>query len=133
MQAFSAGNVPIYWGDPTVVEDFNEKAFVNCCGMTLEQAVEKIEAIDNNDELYLAMLKETPLVNKKLLEDTTNKLSEWLYRIIDSDYDVARRRPVHGKMAAYEEAYTTRIRREEKLKSSLLLRSVYNFIKKLKR
>ena len=132
MQAFSAGNVPIYWGDPTAIYDFNEKAFINCCGLTLEQAVEKVKEIDNSDELYLAMLKEAPLINKELLDDTTGKLAEWLYKIIDTDYESSRRRPVHGKMAAYEESYTTRIRREEKLKSNLLLRSIYRLIRKLK-
>jgi len=29
MDAFLVGSLPIYWGDPKVVEDWNQKAFIN--------------------------------------------------------------------------------------------------------
>ena len=57
------------------------------------------------------MLKEPPLVNPKILEEATIKLSEWLYKIIDTDYNSARHRPLYGKMAAYEQEYKADIKR----------------------
>lgn len=121
MQAFAAGNVPIYWGDPTAVDQFNEKAYINCCGMTIEEAVEKVKKVDLNDNLYMEMLREKPLLDDNLREKTEKKLAEWLYGIIDKDMEKARRRPVHGKMAAYEENYSLIMHRYEKLKSSKIL------------
>ncbi|WP_022768256.1 glycosyltransferase family 10 domain-containing protein [Butyrivibrio sp. NC2007] len=132
MQAFSAGTVPIYWGDETAIAEFNEKAFINCCGLSMEEAVARVKEIDTNDELYLKMLGEQPLLDNELRVKVISGLSKWLYHIIDSDYESARRRPIHGKMAAYEENYKKRIRREEKLKSNKLISAMVWVYKKIR-
>ena len=59
-EAAQADAVPIYWGDPTIAELFNPKAFVNCHDFaTLEDAVERVKEIDADDDLYLQMLSES--------------------------------------------------------------------------
>lgn len=128
MQAFSAGNVPVYWGDETAVEQFNEKAFINCCGLTIKEAVAKVKEVDENDELYLKMLSEPALLDNKLLVNTEKELTTWLYNIFDADYDKARRRPVNGKMAAYEENLSKIIHRDEKLRSNKVTLAIGRFI-----
>lgn len=130
MQAFSAGNVPIYWGDPSVIENFNEKAFINCCGLSMEEAIDRVKEIDNNDELYLKMLSEPALVNYNYREQTMEDLSKWLYSIFDADIDKARRIPVHGKMAVYNDAYTKRVRRDEKLRNNIITFTIGRLIVK---
>ncbi len=63
LQAFAAGTIPIYWGDPDVAKEFNAKAFVNCMEYgSPEEIVERIRKIDQNDDLYLKMQKE-PMIN----------------------------------------------------------------------
>lgn len=67
--AFKARSVPIYWGDPRVAEEFNPKSFLSLHDYPSEQAfLERIKELDNNDEAYLAMLRESPFHN-----DTPNK------------------------------------------------------------
>lgn len=57
--AAQANAVPIYWGDPTIGEYFNPKAFVNCHEFdSLEAAVERVREIDNDDALYRQMMSE---------------------------------------------------------------------------
>ena len=86
MQAFAAGNVPIYWGDPTAVEQFNEKAFINCCGLTIDEAVAKVKEVDNDDQLYLQMLNEKPLLDdqlrEKTMEEFKNSFTTFLTRLL---------------------------------------------------
>ncbi len=118
MQAFSGGTVPIYWGDPTAVAQFNEKAFINCCGLTMEEAIAKVKEVDNNDELYLKMLSEPALADLDYREKTLQDMARWLYGIFDVDIETARRRPIHGKMAVYDDECTKRIRRDEKLRNN---------------
>lgn len=60
VEAFAAGTIPIYWGDPRVAEDFNENAFVNCHNYeTLDDIVARVKEIDENDKLCLSMLNES--------------------------------------------------------------------------
>ena len=63
LDPLSVHSIPIYWGNPSVTEDFNEKAFINCNGLEqqLDKIVETIIEIDNNDKMYLRMLHENPM------------------------------------------------------------------------
>lgn len=90
MEAFAAGSIPIYWGDPNVVKDFNPESFINAHDFNhFDEVVERVMEIDQNDDLYLKIRNANPL-----LRDTTdNGLAEFLYHIIDQDYDKAFRRP----------------------------------------
>ena len=59
LQGFSAGTVPIYLGAKTVQSDFNKKAFIDVSDFpSYEAAVEYIKTVDNDDALYLKMLRE---------------------------------------------------------------------------
>lgn len=91
MEAFAAGTVPIYWGDPRVAEDFNPESFVNAHDYNdFDEVVERIKQIDNDDALYLKMRNANPL----LRDNTDSGLEEFLYHIVDQDYEKARRRPI---------------------------------------
>lgn len=55
--AAQAHAIPIYWGDPTIGNYFNPKAFVNCHDFqSLEEAVEHVKQIDADDALFRQML-----------------------------------------------------------------------------
>lgn len=73
-----AGNIPIYYGDKTVDQDFNSSRFINAVDMSDDELVEKIAEIDSSDELYNEMLSQ-PIFDKKVsLGDITAFLSEVL-------------------------------------------------------
>ncbi|MDO4291751.1 MAG: glycosyltransferase family 10 [Eubacteriales bacterium] len=69
LQAFAAKTIPIYWGDPKIGEDFNERAFINCHNYkSFEEVVEAVKEIDRNDDLFLSYLRE-PIGTKERFPD----------------------------------------------------------------
>ena len=73
MEAFAAGTIPIYYGDPDIIQDFNPGAFVNCHDYpSLEDAIERVKEIDQSDELYLQIRNTPPYAsewNSSVLEE----------------------------------------------------------------
>lgn len=52
--AFMAGCIPIYWGDPKVTEDFNPKSFINANDRTFSDVIGEVKkAWQNGGEEYL--------------------------------------------------------------------------------
>lgn len=101
MEAFFAGTVPIYYGDPNIAKDFNPKAFVNVHDYnTLDDVLKRVIEIDNNDELYLSMLNEPIITPGALIGD----LPAFLYEIFDRPVEKARRRSGSQTAIAYEKA-----------------------------
>lgn len=65
LQAFAAGTIPIYWGNPRVAEDFNSKAFINCHEYaTFEEVVQQVRKIDADDEMFEQYIRE-PIGNQE--------------------------------------------------------------------
>lgn len=81
MLAFS---VPIYYGDPDVNKDFNPKSFINIAdfGFDLDKAVERVIELDNNDDAYLTMLKESPL-QPGFRFDGKERFKEWIFSVVE--------------------------------------------------
>jgi hypothetical protein len=56
-QAAQSNAVPIYWGDPTIVDTFNPQSFINCHQFDdQESLISYIRHVDENDKVYLDML-----------------------------------------------------------------------------
>jgi hypothetical protein len=93
MQSFAAQTVPIYWGDPNVMTDYNEKAFINCnrCN-NLQEIIEKVKEIDSDDEKYLAMLCEPAFADTFPLDTVESDMEKFLYNIFDQKLENAQRR-----------------------------------------
>ncbi len=51
-------SIPIYWGCPRVVEEFNPRSFVVATGRRLEDVVEEVAELDRDDAAYVAKLRE---------------------------------------------------------------------------
>jgi len=100
VDAFASRAVPIYYGDPTAAEDFNPKAFVSCHDYdSFEDVLEEVRAIDQDEERYLAMINEPPV-----LEYADPDLFEkFLIHIIDQPYEKAFRRPHSMYTKAHDE------------------------------
>ncbi len=100
MDAFFAGTVPIYWGDCRVSEVIDPESFIDCTGLTTEEAVQKVAELDQDDQKYLSMLGTFPLRNRMIYQETEQRLREFLLTIIARGV-AARRRPQGGMMALY--------------------------------
>lgn len=89
VDAFAAGVVPIYYGDPRIVEDFNPKSFINVHEYpSFAAAIERVKEIDADDELYLQMLNE-PCV---LPDADVTELKDFLLPIFERPLSEAKRR-----------------------------------------
>lgn len=59
IEGFAGNGIPIYWGNPDIVEEFNDKSFINCNSYeNLADAVEYIKKVDQDEKLYLSYVKE---------------------------------------------------------------------------
>ena len=83
MDAFLVGSIPIYWGDPKVVEDFNLKSFINVPKLG-PSWLDAIKEIDQNDDLFQEMYN-APVFSDIQKDNLINNLcefEEWLYKIV---------------------------------------------------
>lgn len=77
LEAKKSGCVPVYWGNPRVSEDFNEKAFINLHDFpSWKAAIRRMIEIDSDDDLFARMQNE-PLVTHKRYTDS-DAFGEWL-------------------------------------------------------
>lgn len=99
--ALLSGCIPIYWGDPTVHLDFDPRCFVHVADPTdFEGAVERIAAIDRDDDLYEAMLS-APRFPATGPADGADpeRLHAFLERVVADAALRAATRPVRGRRA----------------------------------
>lgn len=103
VQSFAAKTVPIYWGDPLAGKTFNREAFINCHDFAdFSEVVEYIKKIDEDDNLYLKMLK-TPAISEDMIRSQIEAFEEWLYHIFGQEYGKAFRRKRFGRYRGIEE------------------------------
>ena len=118
VDAFAVYTIPIYYGDPDVILDFNEEAFINCHRYKdFDEVLDVIKEIDNNDELALKMLNADPLVTRQ----DPDLVRPFLYHIFDQEPEEARRRPV----SMYTKAQQERI-----LRHNFFEKNIYKYWKK---
>ncbi|KKU75134.1 MAG: hypothetical protein UY00_C0052G0001, partial [Candidatus Wolfebacteria bacterium GW2011_GWA1_47_6] len=91
-----AKTIPIYWGNPDIGREFNEKRFINCHRYKdFDAAVKRVEEIDRDNDLYLSIINE-PVVAKGYDFDLVRKgFENFLIRIIDQPLDAAKRRTIN--------------------------------------
>lgn len=100
---FFANSLPIYWGNPTVAEQFNNKAFVNCHEFdNIDDIINRVIEIDNNDDLYIQMMNEPIYSSQYNWIEHVQNYKQFLYNIIDQPYQDAFRRNRGCRGAIYE-------------------------------
>lgn len=63
IQAFAAGTIPVYWGNPDVAEEFNERSFINCHAFdSFKEVIDFIKKVDQREDLYMEMVRQ-PIIN----------------------------------------------------------------------
>ncbi|MUU35108.1 fucosyltransferase [Helicobacter pylori] len=62
IDAYFSHTIPIYWGSPSVAQDFNPKSFVNVHDFkNFDEAIDYIRYLHTHPNAYLDMLYENPL------------------------------------------------------------------------
>ncbi len=95
MESFASETVPIYWGNPDIAKEFNPDSFINCHDFdSFDDAVRFIKKVDEDDELYLKMVK------AQIVRDDSDAaaclaetyVSDFLFKICSQDPKEAIRR-----------------------------------------
>jgi hypothetical protein len=86
--------VPIFWGDPTITDYINPKAFINCHDFdSLDDLTRHIRMIDHDDDIYLKMLSEPWFLNNSEPHEWKDStIIEFLNNIFEQKYEQAFRR-----------------------------------------
>lgn len=84
--AFAAGSLPIYWGDPDVEQDFNPRRFVHARDFRdLDELVEHIRFLDENEDAYLSYFREPLfLKHQKSVDDYRDELDLFFRKVLSS-------------------------------------------------
>lgn len=81
--SLEAHTVPIYWGNPLIVEELNPDAFIDCHKYnTFEDVLEEVKRIDNDDELWMKMVC-SPWKTKEQ-EEQERKEIEMYYAFVEN-------------------------------------------------
>lgn len=95
MEPLVVYSLPIYYGNPTVEEDFHPECFVRIANKDdVERAIEEIISLDRDDASYLAKVKADCLIHP--VEWWDKQLEEFLVNIIEQPLDKARRLIQYG-------------------------------------
>ncbi len=83
-QPFISKSIPIYWGNPLVIKDFNPKAFINCndYGNDFDKVIARIIELDQDDEKYMEMLRQ-PVMQADYDFNVLGNLEKFLVDIIE--------------------------------------------------
>lgn len=93
MDAFYADTIPVYYGSSTVTDIFNREAFINCSDYeSFDAVIEKIIELDQDDEKYLAILRQPALVNPDYPEELEENLRNYVCHIFERPLENAFRR-----------------------------------------
>ena len=94
VDSFRAGTIPIYYGDYLVDEFINPKTYILIRGdKDIDAKIEYIKKIDNDDKLYMEIMKEKPIIDDKFKEKIDNEeIKEFFYNIFSQDKNKAYRR-----------------------------------------
>lgn len=93
MDAFYADTIPVYYGSQTVTDIFNKDAFINCADYeSFDAVIEKIKELDQDDEKYMQMLRQPPLVDPSYPQRLEEELSDYICHIFDQPVQKAYRR-----------------------------------------
>ena len=134
IDAWAAGTIPIYWGDPTIGEQFNEEAFVNCHRYAdFTEVVQAVREINEDRSRYLAMQQAPILKDPNPLEEILRPeyFRDWLFGILDQDPQAAiRRTNAHDGWGYYMERDA---KRHAEMDESKLVRVAYKLSRMLRR
>jgi len=84
MDAYLAGSIPIYWGDPKINEDWNKDAFINVGKLGTDNTIKLIKEFETNNHLFNKIYTE-PIFTNEQRERHLNNIEEfenWFINII---------------------------------------------------
>lgn len=101
MQPLTVHSIPIYYGSPTVGEDFPEECMVQVKDESdIERAIEEIIYLDTHDDAYLEKVQH-PCLTQSSPEFYYERMRCFLRHIFEQPLDKARRLIPYGMQPSY--------------------------------
>lgn len=133
MDAFEANSIPIYWGDPCIINDINEKAFINCNKYSnIDDIVSKVIEVNENKDLYLSMLNENPFTKEGKKYINGNNLDTFLSYIMEQNKKDALRRGFDMYWQGLDDYKNKKYYEYEKIKKNPILNRIVSYYIKSK-
>jgi alpha(1,3/1,4) fucosyltransferase len=84
MDAFLAGSLPLYWGDPKVNEDWNKDAFINVGKLGQDNAYNLIKSMERDKKLFDEMYHQSIFTEEQKNRHILNMMQfeQWLINVI---------------------------------------------------
>ena len=123
--AWGAGVIPIYWGDPEIADIFNPNAFVrlrNTSKEEIEKTIHQVIKLDQDDKAYIKM-REEPIITGELPDYLRpGTLDRFLCEIINQPYERAIKRTNYrdGYGYYYERDFRRHVRIDKTSLASLI-------------
>ena len=129
VDAFYADTIPIYYGSETIGEIFNPDAFIDVRAFeSFDKAVERIMELDQNDDLYLEMLRRPIFRDPQYVTNTHAAMEQFLKHIFDQSPETAYRRSRVYAAQTYND-YMRKVFLPEELSCKELLHLFFAHIK----
>ena len=127
VQSFAAQTVPIYWGDPLVAKVFNDKAMIHVRDFSnLDEVVRRVMEVDQDEQLYHAMLAEPALLQKTgSFAFEFQELEDFLIHIFSQPKELAGRRNRGKNIDYYYGDWLMSIKNEMAPKENLFKRLLH--------
>lgn len=91
--AFFSDSIPVYYGSSVAKEIFNPEAYIDVSDYeSFDKAIERIIEIDNNDELYMHMMRQPILKDPNYYENVVNAYEAFVLNIFEQPIEQAFRR-----------------------------------------
>jgi hypothetical protein len=114
MEPLLVHSVPIYYGTEQVMNDFSDDCMVFVKGENdIDDAIERIIALDKDDATYLKICKANALVHP--IDWYENRLVDFLLDIFERPIAYARRTSPYGAQLVYREQLRRLVRIERML------------------
>lgn len=100
-----AHTVPIYCGNPSVTEDYNPEAFINCNDYkNYDEVVKRVKEIDEDDDLwaYIVSRPWQTEAQKETLKIEWENYKKFMTNIFTQPFEDAKRRPQGFNLDLYE-------------------------------
>lgn len=131
LTSFDAHTIPIYWGNPVVGKEFNEKAFINCHSYNnLDEVIDRIKEIDENDEIFNEILSEPWQTDEQIemAEREMLRTKEAMKYILTHNLNEVQKRPIGGNWSVL---YFDGFMRKTMGKKEIFIEKVKQKIKKI--
>lgn len=132
LDAWAAGTIPVYYGDPEIIKDFNEKAMIVCRGKeSLDEILDKIKELEENPEKYLEMVRQPILTEQSEIKQMLQPeyLENFLVHIFDQTPEQAIRR--NSKCTMWGKCYENDLVRWNKMDHHPIVESCRKWKRKL--